>query len=241
MKNSLLTAGNLLACFVLFVGSLAVAGTAICYPVANTVVTVTKETEKPGLTEKILFPVSVPGTPLTVERLMVYEGPRIEQSSDEPIVDVLALLLHNAGEHDLLSAEVLLQSDGITHSFRGSYIPANSRVMLIETDNAVWPGPDYTACSGTVLYADGHVLTNRQIKITETGMGEVTIMNMTDHPISAVSVLHKNYLVGMDIYMGGITYRTEIGDLMPGETVSKQLDHYASGYSKVVRVEGKTE
>lgn len=241
MKKGLLTAGILLVCLGLFAGSLTVAGAALRYPVANTVLTVTKAEEVSKPTEEMAFPVSIPETPLTAERLVVYEGPQMEQGSDEPVANVLALLLHNTGDREILKTEVFLQSKGITHCFVGSHIPAQSRILLLERNNATWPGPDYTDCSGTVQYSAEDNLSEGQIEITEIGMGEIAVTNLTNETILGVSVFHKNFLTGMDIYIGGTTYQTAVGDLGAGETVTVSPEHYASGYSKVVRVEGKLE
>ena len=126
MKNSLLTAGILLAGLALFMGTLTVAGAAIRQPVTGTVLTV-KSGDETSPTEEILFPFSIEGTPLTVESLVVYEGPALEEGSDEPLVDVLAVLLQNTGSQEILSAQILLQGKDVTHRFSGSHIPPEAR------------------------------------------------------------------------------------------------------------------
>ena len=65
-------------------------------------------------------------------------------------------------------------------------------------------------------------------------MGDVALTHLTQRVLKVVRIYHKNFL---GIYVGGITYRTEVGNLNPGETMEISLDHYVAGYSKIVRIE----
>lgn len=239
MKKGLLTAGVLLVSLGVFAGTMTVAGAAVRYPAQNTVVTVKSTEITTQQREPIDFPYAIEGTPLTAERMVVYEGPRLEEGSDEPIVNGLALLLYNTGQQEILSAKIQLQTDGSTYCFTGSYVPAQSRVLLLEKSNALWVEETYTGCTGTVTFAADAGFSNEEITVEEIGMGEVSVTNLTQDKLTDVQIFHKNCLCEADLYVGGITYRTEIGDLDPNQTVSVPLDHYASGYSQIVRLEGK--
>ena len=233
MKQSLLTAGVLLTGLALFAGTLTVAGAALRQPVTDTVVTVKKEEET------LAFPFPIKGTPLQAERLVIYEGPMLEEESDEPLVDVLALLVRNTGEQEVRSAQILLKTEDATHRFTATHIPAGSKALLIEKDQTSWSAYRYTACSGRAVLAAEEGLSAEQVEVKEVGLGELEFTNNTDKTLTELCVYHKNFLAGMDICVGGITYRTKLNDLTPGESVRVMMDHYASGYSKIVRVEGK--
>ena len=228
MKHGLLTAGVLLAGLALFAGTLTVAGAALRQPVKETVLTVTKEEET------VSFPYPIEGTSLTVEKLAVYEGPALEEGSDEPLVDVLALMLNNTGQQEVLFAQILLKTGDTTHRFTGTHIPAESKVLLIEKDHAPWAAYPYTACSGSAVTAENNGLFADEVEVTEIGMGELMLTNLTRRKLKDVRIYHKNFL---RVYIGGITYCTEAGSLEAGESIKIFPDHYAAGYSKIVRIE----
>ena len=236
MKNSLLTAGILLAGLALFMGTLTVAGAAIRQPVTGTVLTV-KSGDETLPTEEVLFPFSIEGTPLTVESLVVYEGPALEEGSDEPLVDVLAVLLQNTGSEEVLSAQILLQGKDVIHRFSGSHIPAGGKALLIEMNNAPWSHYLYSSCSGTAVLAAETGYSSDEIRVEESAMGELTLTNLTGQKLTGLCMYHKSFLEGMDICIGGITYLTDIGTLEPDEIRTITPEHYATGYSKVIRIE----
>ena len=237
MKNGLLTAGVLVAGLVVFAGTMTMAGAALRIPPKDVVVSV-KTAEKTEKLSPVSFPYSVEGTTLTVERLAVYEGPAVEQGSDEPTANALALILFNSGDREILKAQIVLEGEDTAHSFEATHIPGNSRILLVEKSGALWGKTAYTACSAAVEYAEDPGLTDQQVMITQVDMGKIAVSNLTDDRLQAVRIFHKNCLE--EIYVGGITYETIVGDLEPGETVEKVPERYAAGYSKVVRVEGKT-
>ena len=236
MKQKLMTAALLVTSLALFAGSLTVVGTALRQPVTGTVLTVTKETETQPL-EEIRFPYAIEGTPLTVEQTVVYEGPMLEKESDEPTVDVLALLVHNTGSQEILSTQIELQGEDATYCFSGSHIPAGGRALLVEESNAKWSLSPYTQCSATVQTLEDPGFTGEEIRVEEIGMCQILLTNLTDNTLTELCIYHKNFLEGMDVCIGGITYRTQLDALEPGEQRKVILDHYAAGYSKIVRIE----
>ena len=237
MKNSLLTVGGLLAGLVLFTGTLTVAGAALRQPVTDIVFSVTTgQAEK----ETIEFPFSIAETELTVERLMVYEGPNIEENSDEPLVNALAMLVHNTGGEEIRTVQVVLKAADATYRFYGSHIPADGSVLLVEENHASWSDEVYTDCTATVVCSLEGGLAAEEVAVEEKGMGEVAITNLTEHPLKDVWVFHKNLPEGTSVYIGGITYQTKVGELQPQQTVCICPERYAAGYSRIVRIEGKT-
>lgn len=236
MKQKLMTAAVLLTGLALFAGSLTVVGAALRQPVTGTVLTVTKGAQTQPV-EQIHFPYAIEGMPLTVEQTVVYEGPMLEQESDEPVADVLALLVQNTGSQEITSAQIELQGENATYRFSGTHIPAGGRALLVEEGNAKWSFDSYTHCSAAVQLSEDPGFSEEEIRVEEIGMRQILLTNLTDNKLTELCIYHKNFLEGMDICIGGITYSTELDALEPGEQRKVILDHYAAGYSKIVRIE----
>ena len=150
---------------------------------------------------------------------------------------MLAVLLQNTGSQEILSAQILLQGKDVTHRFSGSHIPAGGKALLIETNNAPWSHYLYSSCSGTAVLAAETGYSLDEIRVEESAMGELTLTNLTGQKLTSLCMYHKNFLEGMDICIGGITYLTDIGTLEPDEIRTITPEHYAAGYSKVIRIE----
>ena len=238
MKNGLLTAGILAVGLVVFAGTLTVAGEALRQPPRDIVLAVRAAAET---TAQIQFPYKMAEMDLTVERLAVYEGPMIEQESDEPSANVLSLILCNGDDREIRSVQVTLKSSDSIYRFEGTHIPGQNRVLLMEQNGAFWKNETYTACNAVVEYMEETGLSQEEIAVTEVGMGELSVTNLTENCLRNVRIFHKNCLADGDICIGGITYETPVGELKPGQTVIITPERYASGYSKVVRIESAQE
>ena len=108
---------------------------------------------------------------------------------------------------------------------------------MIEMNNAPWSHYLYSSCSGTAVLAAETGYSSDEIRVEESAMGELTLTNLTGQKLTGLCMYHKSFLEGMDICIGGITYLTDIGTLEPDEIRTITPEHYAAGYSKVIRIE----
>lgn len=240
MKNGLIMAGVLLVSFVLFLGMMTVVSLAVRYSARDAVLTFTTPMETLAPKE-ISFPYAIPETSMTAENLVIYEGPLLDQNNDAPIVNGLALRLRNTGEKEILSAGIIMKLGDCTYRFSGSHIPAGAGILLPALEDALWIDEPCTECTGWAIYAENLGLTETDVEILETGMGSISVTNRTEKLLYDVRLYYKNYLPEGDLYLGTPTHTAWVGTIQPGQAVSLELDRYARGYSKIVRIEGEKE
>ena len=226
--------------FVLFLGMMTVVSIAVLYSAQDTVLTFVAPTETLP-PEEISFPYTIPDTTMTAENLVIYEGPLLDQNNDAPIVNGLAVRLRNAGEKEILSAGIIMKLGNRTYRFSGSHIPAGASILLPALDDALWTDEPCTECTGWAICAENPGLTETDVEILETGMGSISVTNRGERLLRDVRLYYKNYLPEGDIYLGTPTHTAWVGTIQPGQTVPLELDRYARGYSKIVRIEGESE
>lgn len=185
---------------------------------------------------EVLFPASIPGTDLRAERLVLYEGAMLEDGSDTFLVDAAALELYNSGSREIALAEVELEFEDANMSFFATNIPAGTRVLVIEQEGKLWTAEPCYSCRGWVQYSDDTSIGQDQLEIKSADMGTLAVTNLTDNSFSDLWLFHKAYDSISQLYIGGITYVTEIPYLAPGQTILVAPEHYADGYSKIVKI-----
>lgn len=188
-----------------------------------------------GMNAPILLPCAIEGTHLTAKALWLYEGPFLEDGSGREVVDVTALVLHNSSQRDIKQAQVQLQRGEEILYFDVGVIPAGTSVLVPEKNASPYQEQSITAISGQEELWQTPALPSGSVCVEESGIGTLRITNTTDRTLLDLTLYHKNYTEGL--YVGGISYTTKIALLRPGETVLLEPEHYASGYSRIVRIE----
>lgn len=192
--------------------------------------------ERNGESRRIQFPVWIEGTTLMAQSLAMYEGDMLEYDSDDHLVDAAALEIKNFGGKEVELAEVILEFGKIQMRFFGTNIPPGSTILMIEQEGKPWTQDTITQYSGWAQYSENLSLPDNAIAINDVDMGTVEVTNQTEEAMSDLWLFYKNYLYDAELYLGGITYFAQIEYLEPGETVQIKPDHYARGYSKIVKV-----
>jgi len=214
--------------------------TAVLYISAENAQTVQKPSVLPELQVPtfcdVALPTGVPGTALIAHRLSAYDGPFLEDSSDREEFGIAALLIYNGGSKMLLTARVELGYPDGVYIFSGTHIPPNSWVMLLEQKGSAYRKDPPVSCTGeqAVMFDEAELPV--LVEDTATGM---QICNRGEAPLKDVIVYYKTWLESPGFYVGGITYRMEIHQLAPGETLELQPYHYAPEHSKVVSISGR--
>lgn len=235
MRRGMGIFGLLFTGVLLYVTAMHAAGIMVQYPASQTVCRITDPTPQ----ETISFPFAIEGTSLIAERVICYEGPDVEQNSQEPVSNTLALLIHNPETTPVYAVEVTLQSGENSYSFCGGYLPGQSRMLLVETGGAVWTTDPFFRCSGIAEPFAENPLEPGVLGLEDVDMGTVAVTNTGGEAMEGIRLYYKNYLPGTDIYLGGITYAVEVEALTPGQTVYLQPSRYASGYSRIVLAQAK--
>ncbi len=186
----------------------------------------------------IRLPVPVPGTTLQIQRISSYEGPFLEDGSDTEVVNVAALHVYNAGDREITKARITLRQGNAHYVFYGEHFPPGTTVVLLEQEARTYQHGAVTYCTG---WQEAAVCKQQEgILVTDKSMGTVVVTNLTDRTIQNICLYYKSWLSPPDVYMGGITYKAEIAELLPGQTQYLYPSHYATGYSKVVSVTADT-
>ena len=170
------------------------------------------------------------------ERLASYDGPFVEDGSDDEVTGISALVLRNCGERTVTDALVTLQQEALTMTFQAQTIPPGGTVLVLERDRQPYTSTKFALCSGQATVEEAILLAATDLCITVSQMNWITVTNMSNRYMSNVRLEHKGWLDEPGICVGGIVYVTSIGDLAPGKTVSVYADHFADEYSRIIRV-----
>ncbi len=172
---------------------------------------------------------------LTISAVGKYTGTFVEGNKDTPCADVLAVLVENNTGKDLQYLQFTLTLDGVTRSFQLTTLPAGNSCLVMEQNEAAYAEGTYINGSNTVASYFQEPLSTQGFTIS----GPATILNIrNDGPAITKSfyVYYKNFVDG--VYLGGITYRTEVrGGLSAGETRQLLVRHYDPEISKILFIQ----
>ena len=185
--------------------------------------------------ETFSFPYKVQDFDIILEKISAYEGPFLEDGTDDEVVDIAALHIYNGSDKLLSNVFVELFWQSGSYIFEGKNIPPNSTVLLLEKNRSVYAENTYIHCLSWCKISGGFNIQD-YISVSEIGLGTITVTNLTNNAFYNVNLYHKIWLTPPDIYVGGITYHTIISRLLPNETITLKPYHYAAGYSKIVFV-----
>lgn len=179
-------------------------------------------------------------TNLVCRSLVCYDGAFLEDGTDEEVTGVTALVLENTGGVDILRAVLeVVQGDRLLN-FETTCIPAHSTVLVLESGGQAYTGSTIDSCRcltlipGTLSDGEGAVT------VTEAEQG-LYVTNPGTAELTLVRLRYKQYHSESGMYLGGITYETELYCLQPGESRYITPYHYAAGYSAVVSVTYHTD
>lgn len=183
--------------------------------------------------QDLSFPYEIADTDMRALQLVRYEGPFWEDDSETEVADVAALLIENTGGY-LAEGAVVLEWEDARMVFELYDIPQNEKVLVLEKDRQRFQKGIPTACYGwkTEAYPENSGF----VTVEDAGGMCMTIANVTDGKLPVVQICYKSCDPGSGMFIGGISYRTEVRDLLPGERRHISPYHYASGSSKVVQV-----
>ena len=168
-----------------------------------------------------------------VVEMFSYNGPYIEDGSNEPCENVCAVRIENTSEtHYRYLRFSIVTADG-AYTFSATTLFAGARMTVL--------------CENRAAYSKSTVLSNEilsialfdrtptvhidSLLITYTD-GFINVKNLTDETLSGVYVYYKD--TDDFGYLGGITYRTSFGDLEAGNTVQARASNIRAATGKVV-------
>lgn len=182
------------------------------------------------LSEKMLL-----GEGIELQALSGYEGPYVEDGTDDIVSDVLAITVRNDGDKTVQYAHIILTQGETAYEFDVTTLPVGASAQLLELSRQ--PMPDSTDGMTAQVTAcavfDTEPTMCEDVFQIETQDTAITITNNSGSDITGQIYVYYKIAYG-DLYMGGITYRVGTAGLKAGESTTCYAGHFSTDYSKLM-------
>ena len=184
------------------------------------------------LSEKMLL-----GEGIELQALSGYQGPYVEDGTDDIVSDVLAITVRNDGDKTVQYAHIILTQGETAYEFDVTTLPVGASAQLLELSRQ--PMPDNTDGMTAQVTAcavfDTEPSMCEDVFQIETQDTAITITNNSGSDITGQIYVYYKIAYG-DLYMGGITYRVGAAGLKAGESTTCYAGHFSTDYSKLMFV-----
>lgn len=202
-----------------------------------------KDSKKEGNGQTVCelkLPYRVPDTPFVIEHIGQYT-PFVEDGSDEPTANVMAMVVRNQSDTMIHFGEIdFLVNDSETASFQISTIPAGASVFVMEKGKREFNPSDVLTFSDKI-YANLEEVPMLENRVKVVGANqEVTVENLTDENLGTVYVRYKSVL-SENLYFGGITYSCKVEHVDAKAKVSAKARHFREESCKMIMIEAVAE
>ncbi len=182
-----------------------------------------------------VFPWALEDNGLVVEALASYEGPYWEDGSDEPVSGVAALMLYNPSGRVVEYAAVAVEQGMDTLYFFVSWLPPESRCLVLEKNRAAYSCQAVTGCRALLTCWGGGETDAPQLEIGWEDL-RMAVTNCSAATVPDVTVHYKMYAPSDGCYLGGIAYSVHLTALLPGQKRLVTAYHFAPETGKVVAI-----
>ena len=182
------------------------------------------------LSEKMLL-----GEGIELQALSGYQGPYVEDGTDDIVSDVLAITVRNDGDKTVQYAHIILTQGETAYEFDVTTLPVGASAQLLELSRQ--PMPDSTDGMTAQVTAcavfDTEPSLCEDVFQIETQDTAITITNNSGSDITGQIYVYYKIAYG-NLYMGGITYRVGAAGLKAGESTTCYAGHFSTDYSKLM-------
>ena len=195
-----------------------------------------KKNKITGVTDAEIMPLGELGEGLTLTRAGRYSGKFVEDGSNRPVEDVLAVIVTNESDHFVEYAQIAAVSEGRNVQFQLTSLPAGHSVLVMEKSGVCYEdGMSFEkAILQTVTKPDKEFSLYPETFEIKAADGVVNLVNRTenDYP-GKIAIYFKNAENG--IYVGGITYSRTLDNGIPGKGVAQFMaENYTVAGSELV-------
>lgn len=183
------------------------------------------------------FPRMIGGTSLQVLQYGGYEGPYMEDGSNDEVQGVASILLKNTGEQAMMYGIVLLEAGEELQSFQCGVLLPGMTALVLESERKLCTGAAPGRIQATARYEAANRSLLPCLSVTDVNMGTIQVTNCSPDTLQDFCITYKTGLPDEIVLMGGVCYKTEPMTLEPGESRLVRPDRYASGYSRIVWAE----
>lgn len=177
---------------------------------------------------------------LSIELIGSYDGLFVEDGSDEVIENALSIVVRNKGSKTLQIGLITMSDGEKTYEFQVSTLPAGTKALVLEKNKAVYEaGKEYDITDFSSGYFASTTLMEESLEISAVD-GMITVKNIGNETYSKLYVYYKTKKIN-GAYMGGITYRTPVENLAPGDSQEVVAAHYKEASGHIIMVEAAVE
>ena len=167
-----------------------------------------------------------------------YSGAFVEDGSDRPVENVAAILVTNLTGDYLTYAALQFEINGEAATFVVTGLPAGESAWVLEYNALqIDSGANFVALESAMQFIPTESWDELEVTFRE---GLLSAKNLTDQTYIDGYVYYKRLHTDGN-YLGGITYRSSLGDLAPGDTIEVTAGHAGEELCRVVRITQNTE
>lgn len=173
---------------------------------------------------------------IKIKEIGSYTGTYMEDGSDEPVENVMRILVKNIGEDPLQYAKIALTGENEDAVFEmTTLLPGESMIVLEANRKAYSAESEYTSVRAEHIAYFQYAPSNQEDTLWIQPLdGGFNIKNISEEDIDGKIVIYfKNY--AQEQYVGGITYSGTIqSGLKAGEIKQIMSSHFSASDTKVV-------
>lgn len=178
------------------------------------------------------------GEGLKIVQMGEYNGPYLEDGSNEEVSGIQMIVLENTTKQDLQYAEINVEHKDKIAEYAVTNIPAGGKVLVLEKNRMESTKKTVKNTSlNNVVFLDEMPLYKNTVEIQ--GMdGIINVKNISANDIrNDFYIYYKN--INEEMYLGGITYRVKIeGGLKTGEIRQLGANHFKAVGCEILMVSG---
>ena len=183
----------------------------------------------------IFFPHAILGTDLVVERIVAYSGPFVEDDTNDDVKEIAALALCNRGTQPLSCARIELKQGTRNLAFQVQTILPGEKILVLEENRMAFEIAPYDKCTAQIASDDSKVALSQDLVILQIAQDCALAQNQTVRTLRDVSIEYRYWSDEEELYIGGITQKEYIGELVPGQTAYVYIDRLGED-ARIVRI-----
>lgn len=189
------------------------------------------------LSNAVTLPYTVEGTGLKITAMGGYSGKFVEDSSDQEVQGVFAIVVQNTGDSPLKTAKIVMTDEnGNEYIFKLSTLPEGTSAIVMEEERQSYsPDINLLSIEASESFLDALSLNEDKISLSFDGEN-LKIKNISETDLTAVYVRYKSFTCG-NVYLGGITYSTSFKNVEAGAEQTVSTAHLSLSESHILMVE----
>lgn len=184
----------------------------------------------------LTFPYDINNSGLIINKMASFDGSYFEDGTNSTINGVSTISLKNNSNKDIEYALINIQQGSMLYQYKITDLPVKASIVVQEMNKKQFSQDSLTNITADIAYIDSFDTLEKEIGITENKDNSITIKNKTKKDIASLRIFYKYYMSDEKIYVGGITFNSQITHLKAGEEQTIRPSHFVKGSSKIMMV-----